>query len=283
MFKDIIKMTQAPAFSAKNPLKIAFVYDRNIADSRWVYTHELGRNSIEESFDGVVVTEKYENCDTEEAMTSAVDEAVEKGAQMIFTVFPSQMNETLKAAVKYPKVHFLNCSVNLSSNAVRTYYGRMHEAKFIMGAIAASAAENHKIGYVADYPIYGTIAGINAFALGAKMTNPRSEVYLEWSSVKGVEGATRAITDRGIHLVSSQDTAQLARGRRSSFGLSRLEGEKQLLLANPVWRWDVYYEEILRRMAITEPLLLEAIPLTLEEIFIYEMGGEDYAVRDIVL
>jgi ABC-2 type transport system ATP-binding protein len=42
-------------------------------------------------------------------------------------------------------------------------------------------------------------------------------------------------------------------------------------------------EEILGRMAITDPLLLEAIPLTLEEIFIYEMGGEDYAVRDIVL
>ena len=42
-------------------------------------------------------------------------------------------------------------------------------------------------------------------------------------------------------------------------------------------------EEILQRMAITQPLLLEAIPLTLEEIFIYEMGGEDYAVREIVL
>ena len=42
-------------------------------------------------------------------------------------------------------------------------------------------------------------------------------------------------------------------------------------------------EEIQRRMQITNPVLLEAIPLTLEEIFIYEMGGEDYAVRDIVL
>ena len=30
-------------------------------------------------------------------------------------------------------------------------------------------------------------------------------------------------------------------------------------------------------------VLLEALPLTLEEIFIYELGGEDYAVRDIVL
>ena len=42
-------------------------------------------------------------------------------------------------------------------------------------------------------------------------------------------------------------------------------------------------EEIQRRMAICDPLLMEAIPLTLEEIFIYELGGADYAVRDIVL
>ena len=37
------------------------------------------------------------------------------------------------------------------------------------------------------------------------------------------------------------------------------------------------------RMAVYQPLLLEALPLSLEEIFIYELGGEDYAVRDIVL
>ena len=41
--------------------------------------------------------------------------------------------------------------------------------------------------------------------------------------------------------------------------------------------------EILRRMEITEPILLESIPLTPEEIFIYELGGVDYAAKDILL
>lgn len=41
--------------------------------------------------------------------------------------------------------------------------------------------------------------------------------------------------------------------------------------------------EILRRMEIMEPILLESIPLTLEEIFIYELGGVDYAAKDILL
>ena len=42
-------------------------------------------------------------------------------------------------------------------------------------------------------------------------------------------------------------------------------------------------EGILRRMQITEPVLLESIPLTLEEIFIYELGGVEYAAKDILL
>ncbi len=42
-------------------------------------------------------------------------------------------------------------------------------------------------------------------------------------------------------------------------------------------------EEVKSRLAAFSPLLLEALPLSLEEIFIYELGGEDYEVRDIVL
>lgn len=42
-------------------------------------------------------------------------------------------------------------------------------------------------------------------------------------------------------------------------------------------------EEILRRMQIADPVLLESIPLTLEEIFIYELGGVEYAAKDILL
>ena len=67
-----------------------------------------------------------------------------------------------------------------------------------------------------------------------------------------------------------------------------LPAELQVLHRSRVGRVYTYImrgnaENICRRMQITEPLLLEAIPLTLEEIFIYEMGGADYAVRDIVL
>ena len=42
-------------------------------------------------------------------------------------------------------------------------------------------------------------------------------------------------------------------------------------------------EDVTNRLAVYAPILLEALPLTLEEIFIYELGGEDYAVREIMV
>ena len=42
-------------------------------------------------------------------------------------------------------------------------------------------------------------------------------------------------------------------------------------------------QEAKAKLTALDPLFLEALPLSLEEIFIYELGGEDYAVRDIVL
>ena len=67
-----------------------------------------------------------------------------------------------------------------------------------------------------------------------------------------------------------------------------LPAELQILHRSQVGRVYTYImrgnsEEICRRMQITDPVLLEAIPLTLEEIFIYELGGADDAAHKILL
>ena len=42
-------------------------------------------------------------------------------------------------------------------------------------------------------------------------------------------------------------------------------------------------EELTEKIAATQPLFLDLVPLSLEEIFIYELGGADYEVKDLVL
>ncbi|MCR5664043.1 MAG: ABC transporter ATP-binding protein [Oscillospiraceae bacterium] len=42
-------------------------------------------------------------------------------------------------------------------------------------------------------------------------------------------------------------------------------------------------EELKKTIAASGPLFMDAVPLTLEEIFVYELGGDDRAIADVVL
>ncbi len=42
-------------------------------------------------------------------------------------------------------------------------------------------------------------------------------------------------------------------------------------------------EQIRKKLEAYHPILFDVLPLTLEEIFIYELGGENYEVKDIIL
>lgn len=230
-------------FSAEIPhRKVGFVYVKNPEDSAWTYCHELGRIQLEEA-DNHTSTVKYENV-TEDTIDEVLEQAVADGCNVIFTTSPSFVNASVKAAIKYPKVKFLNCSVNTKHKYIRTYYARMYEAKFIMGAIAGSLAYNNRIAYFADYPIYGTVAEINAFCAGAKMTNPSVEVHLAWTSMK----------DFNIHerlwcinpsIVSGKDMI-IPGAEENFYGLNKVVDGKWERLAMPLYQWGEMYEKIIK-------------------------------------
>ena len=230
---------------AKPPrLKAAFIYDVPPEKSGWVNDHERGRIHAQTVMDDKVDTVVY-IC-KENNYSQTLEKSISDGCKLIFTTSPRMLQASLRAAVENPDIIIMNCSLNTSHRYVRTYYTRMYEAKFILGVLAGSLTQSGRLGYVCDYPIYGQIAGINAFALGAQMANPRSKVYLEWSTVKGAKEAALSLSRRHIHLISSQDNARFSEDDRRSFGLSHIGHDKTDLLAVPVWKWGVYYEKLLR-------------------------------------
>jgi basic membrane lipoprotein Med (substrate-binding protein (PBP1-ABC) superfamily) len=238
--------------SKPGAMKVAFIHDKSPADSGWTYGHELGRAHVERVFGPQLETTAYFNAMDEGKALEVIERAISDGNTTIFTTSPRLLPASLRAAVDHPKIAILNCSLNKSHRYIRTYYARMYEAKFIIGAIAGSLAGNNPVGYICDYPIFGQVAGINAFAMGVQMVNPRTKVYLEWSSAAGkaapdgVSTAARRLRERGVRLISSQDQTNLDDRGHSSFGLSLINEDGQVNLARPVWRWGVYYESLLR-------------------------------------
>ncbi len=244
MFSWILPLTNPIPQSV---LKVAFIYDGNPDISGWTNEHEEGRLHIEEVFGDKIETKAYPNAMLDDPL-KVLEKAVEDGNKVIFTTSPRLLRASLRAAVDHPDVVIMNCSLNKSHRYIRSYYTRMYEVKFILGAIAGSLSETGKLGYVGDYPIFGQIAGINAFALGAQMVNPRAVVQLEWAGVKGAHEAAKALNEKGVHIISSHDTAPFRQDRRSNYGLSYIYKGRNEMLAIPVWKWGVYYEEILHRV-----------------------------------
>ena len=247
------------SYSEKHPLKAAFIHDKSAAVSDWTADHEKGRLRLEKAYGGTVVTRSYENCSGRAEFEAAVKDAADRGAEVVFTTAPRHINDALRAAIEYSDIKFLNCSVNQVRHAVRTYYAKIYEAKFIAGLIAGvySAADGtHRIGYRSDYPIYGTVAGINAFAIGAAMTDPSARIYLEWSSREG-SSWWWSMVDQGIHVISAVDSAHNTDGS-SAHGLCYVErcedgsgndlsGSCKIInLASPILKWGKLYEIIVK-------------------------------------
>ncbi len=226
-----------------NPLRCAFVYNHSPQVGGWTYSHELGRKALEQTFGDRIETTTRENVDPQMA-ERVIDELAQEGYHVIFTASPVLLGACIKQSVAHPQIKILNCSLLASYHNVRSYYLRIYEAKFVLGAIAGAMAEDDKIGYIADYPIYGAPASINAFALGAQLTNPRAKVYLEWSSLPG-SNPEKALAQSSVHIISSRDiSAPLMQER--TFGLYQINGEQISNLAAPVWNWSRCYEGIVR-------------------------------------
>lgn len=228
---------------SKSKLKIAFLYEKTPDVSDWIYGHELGRLHLEQAFADEVETLRYDQV-TIENVEQVLEEAATENCNVIFTTTPSFAQASVKAAIDHPDVKILNCSVNTSHRYIRTYYVRMHEVKFLVGAIAGAMAENDKIAYIADYPIYGTIANINAFALGAKMVNPRAKIYLDWRCLKEHD-TMETIRQLQPSCVSARDML-LPNDEERYFGLYYLDGEKPRNLAMPLIHWGKFYEQLVR-------------------------------------
>lgn len=231
----------------RGAMRVAFIHDKTPTESGWTNSHERGRLHVQRVFGAAIQTTPYFNAMESDPLT-VIRQAIADGNTVLFTTSPRLLPASLRAAVEEPRVTILNCSLNKSHRYIRTYYARMYEAKFIIGAIAGSLAGVDNVGYLCDYPIYGQIAGINAFALGVQMVNPRTKVYLEWSTVGGAEAAIHRLTERNIRLISSRDLARKGDRSWTSFGLSLVSGGDRVILAAPVWRWGVYYEAMLRRI-----------------------------------
>ena len=223
---------------------VAFIYGFPPETSAWTRAHDLGRQYLEQQLGSRVDVKLYGayDRDYEKAMETAVEK---ENAKIIFATTPPMIDACRKIAAKYKNVKVLNCGLSQPYPGVRSYYSRIYECKFIAGAVAGAMADDNQLGYVANYPIFGTPAGINAFALGARLSNPRARVKLVWSCTGG--DPIEELRQSGVTVISNRESGAETPHRALDYGLYRLEENGGLQpLVMPCWQWGAMYEKIVR-------------------------------------
>ena len=233
-------------FIPANAVRAAFLYESSPEQSSREFDHELGRIMLENRRLSNIISTRYDNCRGENfdfMMQQAAD-----NNDVIFTVSANRFNDTFRYALKYPDKIFLNCSGYPGRNALRTYSVRMYEAHFLLGFIAGTLCEDHRMAYIADYPFYGTIAAINAFAIGASMSDPECTVYLDWQQSLDREWKQQ-MADLGIQFFCGPSLPDFA-ADNTEYGLYMIDENREIInLAAPVIHWEEYYEKLLKMIS----------------------------------
>ena len=227
----------------KRIVKVAFIYEGSTSSSEWNYAHELGRQQLEDSFAGRVITSVYENIQPQTPRSEVLETAIEDGNAVIFTTTATLMQASVQTALKHPEIYIFNCSLNFPYKSVRMYLTRNYEMKFLLGLIAGAAADRESIiGYEEDYPMYGTIANVNAFSIGVQMMQPGARVKLIWTGVKNSKSEEEK---KKMRIISAKEMIS-KKGTESPYGLYFQENGEITRIATSIINWGKFYERIMQ-------------------------------------
>ncbi len=239
-------------------LKVAFAYKGTLNTSGWTFSHEAGRLHVNKVLKDEIETYHMDKIPDGIDAYESLANLAKNGYDVIFATSPGFINATLKAALEYPHTRFYNCSETHSFKNVGTYFGRLYEARFLSGIIAGSLTNTHMLGYIATHPVQGVIGGINAFALGARLVNPRVKVRVEWTRKWSLDELSdelsRIFIKENVDIICHQNTPSSRRVAREygvytmACDIDKNKCRPVNYLASPVWNWGLFYERIIRKI-----------------------------------
>jgi len=245
------------AFAGKKELMVGFVYVSPIGNAGWSYAHDVARKELD-AMEGVktsFVEAVHEGPDSERVFLNMA----RKGYDIIFGTSFGYMDPMLKVANQFPDIVFEHCSGFKLAKNLGTYFGRMYQARYLSGMVAGAMTKSNILGYVAAFPIPEVIRGINAFALGAQLVNPKAQVRVVWTKTwydpATEKEAAKSLLDVGADVIAQHQDSPAPQEAAQEKGvysigynsdMSAFAPKAQLTAA--VWNWAPLYKQIIEEV-----------------------------------
>ncbi len=244
---------------AKENIKVAVIHIGNPADgSGYTYAHDQGIVGMQKTLnlsDSQIIRKNNVNDTDPTATETAILEAIEEGANIVFGTSWGYMDTMEALAEEYPEVIFSHGSGYKSNGSnFNNYFGRIYQARYLSGIAAGLKTEKNLIGYVAAMGQENSevTGGINAFAMGVYSVNPDAKVYVKvtnsWYSPEEETNAAKALLAEGCDVIAQHcDTPnpQLEAEKAGAFGIGynsdMSKDAPKATITSAVWNWAAYY------------------------------------------
>ena len=232
----------------------AWIYDGRTDDLGWTHAHHQGLQGAVAELDELLEAEYIENADPTDVEGLASQFAAD-GFDVVFGTTSDFTTPMERASEGHPDVAFEVASGTYTSDNLGAYYGKIYQARYLVGQAAGLVTDTDDIGYVASNPVSTVLQDINGFAAGVRDVNPDATVHLRWTNewfdpALERETAQALVDDENVDVLAQhQDSPAVVEtasgndvwGSGFNTDMSAFGGENYL--TSPIWNWDVLYLE----------------------------------------
>lgn len=244
----------------KEPLKAGFVYVAPIADVGYTKQHDLGRlYAIDKVGADKIKTTFVESVPETADAERVIRQMINDGNEIIFGTSFGYMNYMAKLAKEFPNIKFEHATGYKNGPNLATYNIRMYEARYLAGILAGATTKTNVIGYVAPFAIPEVLQGINAFTMGARSVNPKTEVKVVWTNAwydppKDTDSAKTLLGQGADILTQHTNTAAVASAAEAAgkmvipYNSNMKSVAPNAQIAAVVLNWGPYYEKKIKQV-----------------------------------
>ena len=205
-----------------NTIKAGFIH---IGDASSAYTNNFyfAQKELENALmDNVTTVSKFNVEENEEATSTACEELIAEGCNIIFATSYGYSETVKRYAAAHPEVQFCQATgINANDEPVlpnyHTFMGWIYEGRYISGIVAGLKLDelikkeiipkdDVTIGYVAAFPLPEVISGYTAFFLGVRSIVPDAlmrVVYTDtWSNSFVEKKCAEHLIEEGCVIIS---------------------------------------------------------------------------------
>jgi basic membrane protein A and related proteins len=216
-------------------LVVGAIYVGSISDYGYNQSMHEGLVAMKEAIPGTTLLEAENVPETAEA-SRVMEGMIQQGAKLIFATSFGHQQAAFDLAKQHPDVVFEHAGGWMQAPNFGNFFAATQAAWYPMGVAAGKMTKSNTLGFVAGVPIGYVVGNINAFALGARSVNPKTEVRVvaigSWSDKAKEAAAAGALIDQGadvvtMHVDSPATVIQIAESRGVySIGFQSLAAEK---------------------------------------------------------